>query len=128
MVGRIRNRRILIVEDEPLVAMMLAELVRELQGSVVGPYASVRDARAGIDAQVDAALLDVNVGSELAYPIAEALHRRGVPLIFVTGYQANAIDPRFETAPVLTKPIEPSELAGALIRVLPAEVAHAIGE
>jgi two-component sensor histidine kinase/two-component SAPR family response regulator len=118
---RIRARRILILEDEPLVAMMMAELIEDLRGTVVGPFASVREAAQGLGAKLDAALLDVNVGSELAYPIAEELKRQGIPVIFVTGYQANSIDPRFAHAPVLTKPIEQSELAGALARVLPSE-------
>ncbi|MGD9965527.1 MAG: response regulator [Hyphomonadaceae bacterium] len=115
---RIKARRILILEDEPLVAMMMAELIEDLRGTVVGPFASVGEAAAGLEAKLDAALLDVNVGAELAYPIAEELRRQGIPIIFVTGYQANAIDPRFAAAPVLTKPIEQSELAGALARVL----------
>jgi two-component sensor histidine kinase len=125
-IGSVRNRRILILEDEPLVAFMLAELVRELKGTVIGPFGSVQDAAAGLKTSVDAALLDVNVGDELAYPLAEALIRKGVPVIFVTGYQADAIDPRFARAPVLTKPIEPAELEGALMRVLPSEMVQAV--
>jgi two-component sensor histidine kinase/two-component SAPR family response regulator len=120
-VERIRARRILILEDEPLVAMMMAELIQDLRGTVVGPFASVREAAAGLGGKLDAALLDVNVGSELAYPIAEELKRQGIPVIFVTGYQANAIDPRFAASQVLTKPIEQNELAGALARILPSE-------
>lgn len=57
----------------------------------------------------------------MAYPIAEKLKQLGIPVIFVTGYQANAIDPRFATSQVLTKPIEQNELAGALARILPSE-------
>jgi two-component sensor histidine kinase len=119
---RIRARRILILEDEPLVAMMMAEFIEDLSGTVIGPFASIREASAGLNGELDAALLDVNVGSELAYPIAEELARLGIPVIFVTGYQANSIDPRFAQAPVLTKPIEQSELAGALARILPSNV------
>ncbi|MGD9980338.1 MAG: response regulator [Hyphomonadaceae bacterium] len=124
-IERIKARRILILEDEPLVAMMMAELIEDWRGTVVGPFASVHEAATGLEAKLDAALLDVNVGAELAYPIAEELRRLGIPIIFVTGYQSNAIDPRFATAPVLTKPIEQSELAGALARVLPSHAALA---
>jgi len=60
----------------------------------------------------------VNIGNELAYPFADKLVSRGVPTIFVTGYQANAIDARFKTTPVLTKPIETEDLLAALSGVL----------
>jgi CheY-like chemotaxis protein len=123
--ARIQGRRILIVEDEPLVAMMMTQLIKDLHGSVVGPYATIRDAAASLETAPDAALLDVNIGNDLAYPIAEELDRLGVPVVFVTGYQASSIDPRFAAAPVLTKPIEPDELAGALASVLRADAALA---
>jgi hypothetical protein len=57
--------------------MMMAEFIEDLRGTVIGPFSSVREAAAGLEAQLDAALLDVNVGSELAYPIAEELNRQG---------------------------------------------------
>jgi two-component sensor histidine kinase len=112
--NKVRDRRILILEDEPLVAMMMSQLVRELGGSVIGPFANARDAAGALANEIDAALLDVNIGNELAYPFADELLRRGVPTIFVTGYQANAIDARFEATPVLTKPIETEDLLAAL--------------
>ena len=55
--------------------------------------------------------IDVNIGGEFVYPLADELMRRGVPIMFVTGYQANTIDARFKNAPVLTKPIEADDLA-----------------
>lgn len=114
----IGDRRILVLEDEPLVAMMMTRLVGEMGARIVGPFASVGEAASGLDGDIDAALLDVSVGGELAYPLAEELRRRGTPLVFVTGYQASSIDPRFAGAPVLTKPVEPDELSAALAGVL----------
>jgi two-component SAPR family response regulator len=66
--------------------------------------------------EVDAAVLDVNLGGELVYPVAETLARRGVPFIFVTGYGAESIDARFARVPVLQKPIERDMLAQVVSR------------
>jgi len=111
---RIAERRVLVVEDEPLVSMMMHRLVTQFGGHVVGPFAGPREAMSMVGAQIDAALLDVNAGDEMVYPLAEQLLARDVPMIFVTGYQAAAIESRFSHVPVLTKPIEPEELAAAL--------------
>ena len=114
----VRERRILIIEDEPLVAMMTSRLVADLGAIVLGPYMGPREAREAIDPGVDAALLDVNIGGEFIYPLADELMLKGVPIIFVTGYQAAAIDPRFAKFPVLTKPVEKNELTLALVRAI----------
>lgn len=119
------SRRILVVEDEPLVSMMMKQALTELNAVVVGPYGSIAEAAAGIEDKLDAALLDINVGDELVYPVAESLLARGVPIIFVTGYQAGAIDARFEAAPILTKPVTREELAMVLSRVLSQQLACA---
>jgi two-component sensor histidine kinase len=110
----IRGRRILVLEDEPLIAMMTIQLVKDLDGSVIGPFASVSEAKTALASPLDAALLDVNVGGELVYDLAADLRRRGAPIVFVTGYQAAAIDPRFADAQVLTKPVEREELGAAV--------------
>ena len=57
-------------------------------------------------ADVDVALLDVNIAGDFVYPLADQLRDRGVPIIFVTGYQAGAIEPRFAGCAVLTKPVQ----------------------
>jgi len=116
--NRIRDRSILVVEDEPLIAMMTSRSLKELDAAVVGPFATAGEAANALSARVDAALLDVNIGGEYVYELASELDRRGVPFIFVTGYHAGAIDERFASAPVLTKPVERDDLAAALTRVL----------
>lgn len=123
--ARVRNRRILIVEDEPLIAMMTSKLIGELGGEVLGPFAAPREAAAALTSSVDAAVLDVNIAGDMVYAFAEELSRRGVPLIFVTGYDAGAIDARFAAAPVLTKPVEGEDLAEALARVFDSASAPA---
>jgi two-component sensor histidine kinase len=119
---RIRNRNILVVEDEPLIAMMTSRSLKELDASVVGPFATASEASDALSSCVDAALLDVNIGGEYVYELATELDKRGVPFIFVTGYHAGAIDERFADAPVLTKPVERDDLAAALTRVLGARL------
>jgi two-component sensor histidine kinase len=123
----IRGRRILVLEDEPLIAMMTSRMVRELGGVVVGPFATIGEASAALGEPIDGALLDVNVGGQLVYDLAAEIKDRGAPITFLTGYHAGAIHPRFADAPVLTKPIDRDDLALTLSRIFgPSDVrAHA---
>jgi PAS domain S-box-containing protein len=99
--------RVLLVEDEALVAMMMRDILLDLGLSVAGPFCTPADAIAAArDDGVDAAILDVNIGGELIYPVADTLADRGVPFVFVTGYGAESIDGRFAHVPILQKPIE----------------------
>ena len=100
-------RRVMVVEDEALVALVLADHLTELGLSVVGPCSSVAEAKAvASKGGFEAAILDVNLGGELVYPVADLLSSRGIPFIFVTGYGRESIDRRFSNAPVLEKPVE----------------------
>ena len=100
-------RRIMVVEDEALVALVLADQLAELGLSVVGPCSSVAEAKAVADkGEFEAAILDVNLGGELVYPVADLLSSRGIPFVFVTGYGRESIDRRFANTPVLEKPVE----------------------
>jgi two-component sensor histidine kinase/DNA-binding response OmpR family regulator len=101
------GNRMLIAEDEALVAIMMEDLAVELGWSVVGPFAKAADALAAAkDDDIQAALLDVNLGGESVYPVADALTARGVPFVFTTGYGAESIDRRFASTPILQKPID----------------------
>jgi two-component sensor histidine kinase/DNA-binding response OmpR family regulator len=105
------GNRILIAEDEALVAMMMGDVLADLGFCVVGPIGTAGEALdAASRGQVDAAILDVNLGGELIYPVADALAARGVPFAFVTGYGVESIDNRFAHVPVLQKPIAPRVL------------------
>jgi PAS domain S-box-containing protein len=99
--------RVLLVEDEAVVAMMIQESLIEFGFHVIGPVCTVPDAEAvAKDGRPDAAILDINLGDGLVYSVAEILAARGVPFVFVTGYDAESVDSRFREIPVLQKPIE----------------------
>ncbi len=99
--------RVLLVEDEALVAIMIQECLVEFGCQIVGPVCTASDAVIAVkDGQFDAAVLDINLGDGLVYPAAQILAERGVPFVFVTGYDADSVDRRFSGVPVLQKPIE----------------------
>jgi PAS domain S-box-containing protein len=99
--------RVLLVEDEALVAMMIQETLHEFGYQVVGPLNTASEALAAArEGHFDAAVLDINLGDGLVYTVAEILGVRGVPFVFVTGYDADSVDPRFSEVPILQKPIE----------------------
>jgi PAS domain S-box-containing protein len=103
----ITGNRVMIVEDEALVAMVVSDSLAMLGCSVVGPFSRCADAMVAIEAgDVDAAILDVNLNGEMIYPLADILTARGVPFIFVTGYGVESIDNRFLHIPVIQKPLE----------------------
>jgi CheY-like chemotaxis protein len=114
--GRLEGLRLLVVEDEALVAMLLEDALQALGCAVVGPAGNVARALALLEKEdVDLALLDVNLGGKRSYPVAEALAARGIPFVFVTGYGASGVDRRFAAAPVLQKPFDGCQLAQALV-------------
>lgn len=118
------GRRVLVVEDEALVAMMLQEFLTEYGHSVVGPFGRLSEALvAAKETDYDAAILDINLGDGVAYPVADILLRRGVPFIFITGYEADTVDDRFSDVPVLQKPIERQALQRLFIPSLNATAA-----
>jgi DNA-binding response OmpR family regulator len=107
-----QNRpRVLLVEDEALVAMMIQETLTEFGFQVLGPLSTASEALAAArERSIDAAVLDINLGDGLVYTVAEILAERGVPFVFVTGYDADSVDSRFSGIPILQKPIERESL------------------
>jgi PAS domain S-box-containing protein len=109
--------RVLLVEDEALVALMIQETLIEFGFDVLGPVGTVSEALAAArERRIDAAVLDINLGHELVYTVAEILAQRGVPFVFVTGYDADSIDERFSGIPVLQKPIERESLQRIFVK------------
>lgn len=112
----LNGKRILLVEDEPVLAIDAAMMLDELGMDVIGPYATLSKGLATAEAELlDLAMLDVNLRGELSYPIADVLSRRGVPLIFATGYD-NIDWPGF--APRIGKPYSLRDIETALLSVI----------
>jgi CheY-like chemotaxis protein len=98
--------RILLVEDEAIIAIMVEDLLTDLGYEVVGPASNVAEAlRLAQSEELAGAVLDVNVGGTTVYPVADALAARQIPFMFVSGYGPAGIEPRYVDTPVLTKPI-----------------------
>lgn len=116
----LRDRRVLVVEDEYFLAMHLKRDLAAVGAVVVGPVASVADALALIASEpnIDAAVLDVNLRGEFSYPVADALLLRGVPIVLTTGYADGELDTRFPKVPRCEKPLEFQTLEQALIAAL----------
>jgi HAMP domain-containing protein/two-component sensor histidine kinase len=109
------GNKILVVEDEPLVAMNLSKSLAELGFSVVGPYSTLaKAATAALEMEVDGALLDVNLSSESVYPVADILVSKKVPFAFITGYRTEVLTSKYPNAPVLQKPVDQGTLQNLL--------------
>jgi PAS domain S-box-containing protein len=105
--NKVDKPRVLVVEDEALVGIMIQECLTEFGFQIVGPVCTASDALAAAkDGNFDAAILDINLGDGMVYQVAEILARRQVPFVFVTGYDAGSVDSRFREIPVLQKPVE----------------------
>jgi two-component sensor histidine kinase/DNA-binding response OmpR family regulator len=121
--------RLLVVEDELLVAMLLEEILSDLGAEVAGPHGRLADGLAAAKAErFDGAILDLNLAGEQAEPLADFLMARGVPFVFITGYQRDSIDRRYANVPVLPKPIDAAALEGVLLTLLGGEPLLRAGE
>ena len=115
MTEPLAGRRVLLVEDEALVAMLIEDALDNAGAVMIGPFAAVAPALAAIpEAMPELAVLDLNLGGESSLPIADDLALRGVPLVFASGYGQAGLPPRFRNRPVLAKPFDPAELITVL--------------
>jgi PAS domain S-box-containing protein len=101
------GNRVLLVEDEILVAMMMKDILTELGFSVVGPFSRLGEAMvAAVHEEINAGIIDVNLGGEFVYPVADVLAARKIPFVFITGYGVESIDSRFGYVPIVKKPVQ----------------------
>lgn len=105
------KRRIMILEDDALIAIDIAAMVEELGHKSVGPFRSAQDARKALCASgVDFALLDFELSGENSAELAELLNGRDVPFAFVTGHARDHLPERFADTPILVKPVSEIDL------------------
>ena len=119
-------RRMMIVEDEALVAMALEEQLQGMGISVVAVCSNVADALKLIESDPpDAAVLDVNLKGQLVYPVADRLIEVDVPFVFVTGYGRESVDRRYSAIPILEKPVDGKALQEIFVRLSPPQIVAA---
>jgi CheY-like chemotaxis protein len=111
----LEGRRIMIVEDEYLIAMEIQDLLTELGAEVVGPFGRLAPAVDAVNREhLHGALLDVRLDGETTDKIAEALVSRGVPVLLATGYDKEQLPPSLQHLPRVRKPYDARELRGLL--------------
>ncbi|WP_299563336.1 response regulator [Enterovirga sp.] len=115
--------RILVVEDEYFVAADIEDALTRAGADVIGPVSHMDEALLHVDRdEFDLAVLDINLGHDLAYPVADALLERGVPFVFATAYQPSEIPVRYRRHRLVPKPYDTSTLLAGL-----ADAANSLG-
>ncbi len=116
--------RVLVVEDEFMIAMLIEETLVDRDCVVVGPFTNVPDAlQAAEHTTLDGAVLDVNLRGEKVYPVAEMLASRGIPFLLLSGYGNDAIPANRPTWRACSKPFSPADLIGMLAEQIRSEAA-----
>lgn len=114
----LEGRRVLVVEDQYLVADEMRRMIVAMGGEVLGPVAHSAAATALLErSTLDCAILDINLGEGDAYPVAAELKRRSVPFLFATGCEPWVIPKEFRDVPRLDKPLTSKTLADAVRRM-----------
>jgi CheY-like chemotaxis protein len=107
--------RVLVAEDEALVAMLVEDMLTDIGCIVIGPAGSLDEAlQLAREDNFDVALLDVNLAGRPVFPVADILRERGVPYVFASGYGESGVSDEHRGAPVLQKPFRESDLARIL--------------
>jgi CheY-like chemotaxis protein len=112
-------RRALLVEDEGTVALLIEDMLVELGVIIVASVARLVEAcEVARTAEIDFALLDVNLNGEMVFPVAHILRERQIPFMFSTGYGAGGPNKQFDDVPVIGKPFAIGQLNDALLRLM----------
>jgi CheY-like chemotaxis protein len=113
------NRKVLVVEDEMMIAMLIEDMLDEFGCELVGPATNVPRALDLIGKErVEIAVLDLNLDGQDTYAIADALQQKNVPFIFATGYGSTGLRKEYGNRPVLQKPFQARDLETALAQAL----------
>jgi CheY-like chemotaxis protein len=115
MSNELSNRRVLVVEDESMVSMLLEDMLAEMGWEVIGLASRFKEASEKANSlSFDVAILDVNLNGDQTYPIAEDMVKLGHRFVFATGYGPGTVPPAFDHVPVLHKPFQLQDLARVL--------------
>jgi CheY-like chemotaxis protein len=114
----LQGYRILLVEDEPLVALALGTILEDAGADIVGPARTLRAAEELVTRDIAAAVVDINLAGHMSYPLVEALLDRDIPVIFVTGYEQKTVPARLQSVPTLQKPIDGPVLVRRLTELI----------
>jgi DNA-binding NarL/FixJ family response regulator len=115
----LRGLKVFVVEDESLIAMLLEDLLDEFECEIVGSALTLRQAlaqAASVPAQV--AILDINLGGDPIFPVAELLESRGIPIVFASGYGAASLPDEWRGRPSLPKPFSVEQVEEALRKAM----------
>ena len=114
------KRRVLVVEDEMLIGMLLEDMLTDLGHEVAAIVPRLKEALAAVDREIyDVAVLDVHLHGESGFPVAEALIAKGVPFVFATGYGERGLPETYRARPVLQKPFAKADLERVLKTLFP---------
>ncbi len=119
MVGGLAGKRVLVIEDESLLTMMLEDYLEDFGCEVAGTAARLNNALEKAAAlSFDVAILDVNLHGEQTFPVAAALSTRNIPFVFATGYGTAGLPSELKFIPVLQKPFQQADLEKALLTAI----------
>lgn len=114
---------VLVVEDEYFIAAEMAELLQKAGAMVVGPFSTAVEGLAHLNnVEPDCALVDINTGDGPSFELADALVLRGVPFLFLTGYDAGSVPDRFSKIPRIEKPADERKVIAELIKLRPMTI------
>jgi CheY-like chemotaxis protein len=115
MTNKLDGLRVLVVEDEMMVSMLIEDMLTDLGCTIVGPASRLEEAmQLAREAQLDCAVLDVNLGGQPIFPVADLLREKGAPFAFATGYGDAGLRDVDRGSPVLQKPFREADLARVL--------------
>lgn len=111
--------RILIVEDEAAISILMEDMLLDLGVEIVGPASRLDSAlQLAREADFDAAILDINIAGVQSYPVGDVLRGRGIPVIFATGYGSSVLPERFKSCQILHKPFDSHQFSQVLQKAL----------